>query len=123
MKQSYIHPPTITRVKGWPFFYRLYLHCVTWILRQLVSRLTGPNLGHDLEVEICTPDLGSGNVVCNVWMSKIATQSQQKYPLVLILEGGGFVLGHPKDGKLNNRRIVEQVRSKLILDVPGSKPT
>lgn len=123
MKQSYIHPPTITGVKGWPFFYRLYLHCVTWILRQLVSHLTGPNLGHDLKVEICTPGLGSGNVVCNVWMSKIATQSQQKHPLVLILEGGGFVLGHPKDGKLNNRRIVEQVRSKLILDIPGSKTT
>lgn len=110
-EQGRVSIPTVKDGEEWPFLFRIYLNCVTWTLRQLVSFLTGPNEGHDLEVKINTPGLGAGYVICNVWLPRPTDEIQPKHPMVLVLEGGGFVLGHPKDGRLNNRRIVDEVCS------------
>jgi hypothetical protein len=110
-EQGRVSIPTVKDGQEWPFLFRIYLSCVTWTLRKLIAYLTGPNEGHDLEVKISTPGLGAGYVICNVWLPRPVDEIQTKHPLVLVLEGGGFVLGHPKDGRLNNRRIVEQVCS------------
>lgn len=109
--QERVTIPTVTDGEEWPFLYRIYLNCVTWTLCKLVSFLTGPNEGHDREVKISTPSSGAGYVICNVCLPRHTDDSQSKYPLVLVIEGGGFVLGHPKDGRLNNHRIVDQVCS------------
>ncbi|CZR43811.1 uncharacterized protein FPRO_07272 [Fusarium proliferatum ET1] len=119
-EQSRVSIPTVTDGQEWPFPYRIYLNCVTWTLRKLVSFLTGPNEGHDREVKISTPGLGAGYVICNVWLPSPTDDVQFKYPLVLVLEGGGFVLGHPKDGRLNNRRIVEQTGA-IVMSVNYAK--
>ncbi|SCV41356.1 uncharacterized protein FFFS_06344 [Fusarium fujikuroi] len=119
-EQSRVSIPTVTDGQEWPFPYRIYLNCVTWTLRKLVSFLTGPNEGHNREVKISTPGLGAGYVICNVWLPKPTDDIQSKYPLVLVLEGGGFVLGHPKDGRLNNRQIVDQTGA-IVMSVDYAK--
>ncbi|PNP78656.1 hypothetical protein FNYG_08002 [Fusarium nygamai] len=113
-EQSRVRLPTVKDGDEWPFLFRIYLNCITWTLRKLVSFSTGPNEGHDLEVKVSTPGLGAGHVFCNVWLPQSTGETQAKHPLVLVLEGGGFVLGHPKDGRLNNRRIVDQTGAIVI---------
>ncbi|THV47597.1 hypothetical protein BGAL_0300g00030 [Botrytis galanthina] len=98
-EQSRVSIPTEKDGQEWPFLFRIYLNCVTWTMRKLVSFLTGPNEVHDLEVKVSTPGLGAGYVICNVWLPRPTDDIQPKHPLVLVLEGGGFVLGHPKDGR------------------------
>ncbi|KAH7255120.1 alpha/beta hydrolase fold-domain-containing protein [Fusarium redolens] len=119
-EQGRVSIPTVKDGQEWPFLFRIYLSCVTWTLRKLIAYLTGPNEGHDLEVKISTPGLGAGYVICNVWLPRPVDEIQTKHPLVLVLEGGGFVLGHPKDGRLNNRRIVEQTGA-IVMSVDYAK--
>ncbi|EXK38466.1 hypothetical protein FOXG_04759 [Fusarium oxysporum f. sp. lycopersici 4287] len=119
-EQGRVSIPTVKDGEEWSFLFRIYLNCVTWTLRQLVSFLTGPNEGHDLEVKINTPGLGAGYVICNVWLPRPTDEIQPKHPLVLVLEGGGFVLGHPKDGRLNNRRIVDETGA-IVMSIDYAK--
>ncbi|KAF5964357.1 hypothetical protein FBULB1_12830 [Fusarium bulbicola] len=113
-EQRRVSIPTVKDGDEWPFLFRIYLNCITWTLRKLVSFLTGPHEGHDREVKISTPGLGAGHVVCNVWLPRSTHETQTKHPLVLVLEGGGFVLGHPKDGRLSNRQIVDQTGATVM---------
>ncbi|KAG5746433.1 hypothetical protein H9Q70_010880 [Fusarium xylarioides] len=119
-EQDRVSIPTVNDGQEWPFLFRIYLNCLTWTLRKLVTVLTGPNEGHDLEVKISTPGLGAGDVICSVWLPRSTNEAQPKHPLVLVLEGGGFVLGHPKDGRLNNRRIVDQTGA-IVMSVDYAK--
>ncbi|KAF5544636.1 carboxylesterase [Fusarium mexicanum] len=119
-EQRRVSIPTVKDGDEWPSLFRIYLNCLTWILRKLVLLLTGPNEGHDLKVKIDTPGLGAGYVVCNIWLPRPTEETQAKHPLVLVLEGGVFVLGHPKDGRLNNRRIVDQTGA-IVMSVNYAK--
>ncbi|KAF5637638.1 polyketide synthase [Fusarium tjaetaba] len=112
--------PTVKDGAEWPFLYRIYLNCLAWTVHKLVSFLTGLNEGHDLQIKIDTPGLGAGHVICNVWLPRSTNGSEPKHPLVLVLEGGGFVFRHPKDGRLNNRRIVDQTRA-IVMSVDYAK--
>jgi acetyl esterase len=87
------------------------MYMVTWLLRIIVSYLSGPNEGHDQVISVPTPGLGAGQVRCNIWTPHAAEKSPSR-PLILMLEGGGFVLGHPKDGRRTSRLLAEKVRAR-----------
>lgn len=112
MDQTEIQPPTITDGSRYSFLYAMYLHMVAALLRHIVSYISGPHDGFDRDLVIHTPGLGSGNVrisVCLPPHRNDKTAVNNPKPLVLVLEGGGFVMGQPKDGKKNDRLIANEV--------------
>lgn len=108
MKQSQVHPPVVIYGRrGYFFPYALYLHLTGAVLRKLVSYSTGAHDGFDKDLLISTPGLGDGRVKISICVPE--KYGMERKPLVLVLEGGGFVLGQPKDGKVNDRRIAREV--------------
>jgi hypothetical protein len=83
--------------------------------------MSGTNDGFDLEVEVPTEGLGAGSVTCNVWLPDLLSRPSEGSPLILIMEGGGFILGHPKDGRKNNRRLAQEVRGCFLLGIAALK--
>ncbi|KAL2844026.1 alpha/beta-hydrolase [Aspergillus pseudodeflectus] len=113
MKQADIPVPQVSGQGGRPLYATIYMYLTTWLLRNIVWYLTGPNLGHDKEISVATPGLGSGQVTCNVWMPEFPRDARRP-PMILILEGGGFVLGHPKDGRINNRLLADKTGAVIV---------
>lgn len=109
MEQEGISPPRVTKSKGYGFFYDAYLSPLAFILRNAMSYMSGANERHNLVVDVLTKGLGSGSVICNIWLPKFYTPKAQGYAMVLVLEGGGFVIGQPKDGRANNRLLADEV--------------
>jgi len=89
----------------------LRLHVGAAILRNLVWLMTGNGQDYDEKFYVPTPGLGAGRVRCAACRpSKAATASKEEpLPLVLVLQGGGFVLGQPEDGQKHDRRISDEV--------------
>lgn len=109
MEQTAIAQPCASSGKGYSIWYQSFLHVAAAILRESVSRLTGPELPHQKKLTIDTPLVGGGSVAFSVWLPAGNLQPGELHPLVLVLEGGGFVLGQPKDGQQNSRRISDEV--------------
>lgn len=69
--------------------------------------------GSDFDKIICvdTPGLGSGQVRCAVCLPPVfgLPCENQLRPLLLVFEGGGFILGQPEDGQLHDRRLANEV--------------
>lgn len=112
MDQTAIRPPEVTSGPGYPFLYAVYLHATAAALRSVVSYINGRHDGFDRDLEIITPGLGPGKVKFSICLPpgyKETSRENNPVPLVLVLEGGGFVLGAPKDGKQNDRLMADKV--------------
>jgi hypothetical protein len=121
MDQTAIRVPEVTTGTRYSFLYAVYLHTTAAALRTLVSYVNGRHEGFDKDLEISTPGLGSGKVnvsVCFPSRYKEKANGASPLPLVLVLEGGGFVLGQPKDRRQNDRLIADEVWQSNPQDSP-----
>lgn len=115
MDPSEIPHPQVIGGKGYGWLYALYLHLGAAILRTVVWSMTGTGKDFDRVVMIQTPGLGQGKVRCalsfpvSVDIGDQPSEILSQYPLVLVLEGGGFVVGQPEDGEQNNRLFATKV--------------
>ncbi|EAU29273.1 predicted protein [Aspergillus terreus NIH2624] len=111
MSPSEIPQPLITSGRGYGWLYALYLHIGAGILRTVVWLMTSTGKDFDRVVTIQTPGLGPGKVRCALSFPASPDPSDQpsenlgRFPLVIVLEGGGFVLGQPEDGERNDRLV------------------
>lgn len=108
MDQSAILPPKVTSGHGYSWPYTLYLYAAAVILRNVVSYMTAGEK-FDREISIGTPGLGAGKVRCCVCVPAEDGSELAPKPLTIVLEGGGFVLGEPKDGWRNDRKLADEV--------------
>ncbi|KAF5855316.1 hypothetical protein ETB97_009450 [Aspergillus alliaceus] len=126
MGPSEIPQPLITSGRGYGWLYALYLHIGAGILRTIVWLMTSTGKNLDRVVMIQTPGLGPGKVRCALGFPASLDPSDQpsenlgRFPLVIVLEGGGFVLGQPEDGERNNRLVATKTRS-VVLSVDYAK--
>jgi hypothetical protein len=109
-----IQVPQVTDGVRYPHLYALYLHSTAALLRAAVSYFNGAHTGFDIDLVLKTPGLGNGTVSISVCLpppckDKSVIEMETSSPLVLVLEGGGFVLGQPKDGKKNDRLVANEV--------------
>jgi hypothetical protein len=100
--QDKIAPPTVTAVQGYGLGYSLYLHSTAWLLRKAVQQVSGNGATIDKFINVDTPGLGEGHVkvaICIPEGHKKEDSHSKPFPLLLVAEGGGFVLGQPTDGE------------------------
>lgn len=112
MYQASIRAPQVTTTgPKYSFPYVLYLHSSTWLLRKAVASLTGTGELFDKTLHVDTPGLGEGRVTISVCLPKTHSNEDlgSAKPLLLVAEGGGFVLGQPTDGEHIVRRLSDKV--------------
>lgn len=110
MDESEVQPPIVTCGRGYSLAYAIYLHTISGILRTVVSYVTGPFDGFHQDILIDTPGLGGGKVRIFICIpTNEATKVEATRPLILVFEGGGFVLGEPKDGGRHDQRLANEV--------------
>ncbi|KAK2733131.1 hypothetical protein FQN55_003745 [Onygenales sp. PD_40] len=119
MESSQIPEPQISHGEGYPWYHALYLHVGAGLLRNIVWSISGSGKEFDKYVTIETPGLGTGRVRCAICLPRSTENHQQvnanpKFPLTLVIEGGGFVLGQPEDGEQNDRLISDKTQSIVI---------
>ncbi|PGH14608.1 hypothetical protein AJ79_02943 [Helicocarpus griseus UAMH5409] len=118
MESSKIPEPRVSKGKGYPWYHAVYLHLGAGILRNIVWSISGSGTNFDKYVTIETPGLGTGRVRCAVCLPRSPGNQQPntkpKLPLVLVIEGGGFVLGHPENGEHNDRLVSDKTQSVVI---------
>lgn len=127
MSPSEIPQPLITSGRGYGWLYALYLHIGAGILRTVVWLMTSTGKDFDRVVTIQTPGLGPGKVRCALSFPASPDPSDQpsenlgRFPLVIVLEGGGFVLGQPEDGERNDRLVATKVSRSVSLSRAGRR--
>jgi acetyl esterase len=109
MQQRDITVPQVATGAGYSFLYSLYLHCGAWLLRKAVAFLTGDGSSFTKHLFVDTPGLGEGRVRCSICLPSNDERRPKLLPLILVMEGGGFVLGQPSDGERNDRYLSEKV--------------
>lgn len=110
MLQHTISVPEVTSGLGYGFLYSSYLHSVTWILRKAVHSMSGTGDLFDHVITVDTPGIGNGSVDVSICVPRIVTgRPNSAISLILIAEGGGFVLGEPTDGEHIARATSDQV--------------
>lgn len=114
MKQDDIQAPCVNTGSGYGYFYSAYLHTASFILRKLVHSLTGTGELFDYQLSVDTPGLGDGSVKVCICIPHNLLTSAGALPLLLVAEGGGFILGEPSDGELNDRQLCDKVRKRLV---------
>lgn len=95
--------------------YTCYIHTMSWVLRKGLATMTGNGALFDKQLTVPTPGLGEGHVRISVCLprSKDPANEQQRAPMpvILVAEGGGFVLGQPSDGEDIDRMLSDEVCS------------
>lgn len=109
MHQDSISSPKIANGPGYSTPYACYLHATAWILRRAVAYMTGTGELFDKFTTVTTPGLGEGRVNISVCIPRLAGTTQSVRPLVLVAEGGGFILGQPSDGEHIDRSLCDKV--------------
>lgn len=111
MVQETVPEPKVVDRSSRTILDALYVHVGASALRNFVWLMSGDGKDFDDFINIKTPGLGSGQVrvaICRPHSTQ-SSQVDEPRPLVLVLEGGGFVLGQPEDGQKHDRKIAEQV--------------
>ncbi|KAJ4212363.1 hypothetical protein NW759_011751 [Fusarium solani] len=114
MHQDSISSPKITNGPGHSTPYACYLHAMAWVLRRAVAYMTGSGELFDKLTTVTTPGLGEGRVNISVCIPRLAGTTQSLHPLVLVAEGGGFILGQPSDGEHIDRSLCDKVGAVII---------
>lgn len=112
MYQVSIRAPQVTTTgPKYSFPYAMYLHSSAWLLRKAVATFTGTGELFDKTLHVDTPGLGEGYVTISVCLPKTRSNEDpgSAKPLLLVAEGGGFVLGQPTDGEHIVRRLSDKV--------------
>lgn len=110
-KQASIQAPEVTAGPGYSFLYALYLHSSAWLLRKAVAFWVDTTNLFDKTLSLPTPGLGGGHVRISVCVPKGRGTDNVPKGLLLVAEGGGFVLGQPADGEHIDRRLSDSVSS------------
>ncbi|KAK5944701.1 hypothetical protein PMZ80_001901 [Knufia obscura] len=116
MAQDAIQEPKVKPGPNRAVLQALYLHVGASLLRNLVWLMSGDGKDFDDIVTIKTPGLGDGQVriaICRPHGAR-SMQKGERTPLVMVLEGGGFVLGQPEDGQKHDRKIAEETGAVVI---------
>lgn len=101
MAQHSVPEPTVTSGPGYGLLYATYLHSAAWVLRKGVATMTGTGESFDKVVTLDTRGLGEDCVRISVCLPKEIRErnTTAPVPLLVVAEGGGFVLGQPTDGE------------------------
>ncbi|KPI42875.1 Carboxylesterase NlhH [Cyphellophora attinorum] len=117
MNQTEVHRPKIADGIRYPWYYAIYLHTTAAVLRSIVSYISGRHEGFDMDLVVETPGLGAGTAKISVCLPPAADDRESgttPKPLLLVAEGGGFVLGQPKDGRHIDRMISDETGAIVI---------
>lgn len=109
MSQSSISPPKVINGPGYSMPYACYLHTTAWVSRKAVAYMTGTGELFDKFTTVSTPGLGEGRVSISVCIPRLVNATGSSCPLVLVAEGGGFILGQPSDGEHIDRSLCDKV--------------
>lgn len=109
MDQESVPSPEVTNGAGHSKPYAVYLHSTAWVLRKAVAWVSGTGKLFDKTVHIPTPGLGEGKVSVAVCIPQNQESPRNAYPLLLVAQGGGFVLGQPSDGEHIDRSLSDKV--------------
>lgn len=122
MKQRDVPAPEAD-VAGYPFMSAPYLHVMSWMMRTVMHWMSGTGVLFNKIVEVPTPGLGEGKVRCSVCVPEDSTsagarrpRSNSPKPLIIVAEGGGFIMGEPNDGERNCRNLADKVSSQSLLE-------
>lgn len=113
--------PTVVHGPQRPLLSALRLHAGAAVLRNLVWLATGDGSDFDDTLSVPTDGLGSGRVrcaICHPRGTHPASPPGRPRPLLLVLEGGGFVLGQPEDGQKHCRRLADEASGKTSASNP-----
>ena len=104
--------PSLDPTSNWiTTFDRLKIHVVAYVLRLYVWYISGDGVDFDRVTTIETPGLGSGQARCAICLPRSSVVASEAKPLILVFEGGGFILGQPEDGQQHDRRLSDEVGS------------
>ncbi|KAG4277677.1 hypothetical protein FPRO04_14055 [Fusarium proliferatum] len=120
MNQDSIRPPGINQGSGYSSLYTVYLHCMAWALRMAVASMTGTGKLYDRPISVPTPEIGEGKVNVSACIPKDLNASQISLPLLLVIQGGGFILGQPTDGEHIDRNLCDKV-GMIVVSVDYAK--
>lgn len=98
--QDGITLPKVSTVQGYGLGYSIYLYSTAWLLRKAVQQYRGSGATIDKFLSVDTPGLGEGHVkvgICIPKGHKKSNSASRPLPLLLVAEGGGFVLSQPTD--------------------------
>jgi hypothetical protein len=114
MKQSNVAAPRVLTdpSSNWiTTFDRLKIRAIAFVLRLYVWYTSGDGADFDRVTTIETPGLGSGQARCAICLPRSSVVASEAKPLILVFEGGGFILGQPEDGQQHDRRLSDEVGS------------
>ncbi|CAH0039574.1 unnamed protein product [Clonostachys solani] len=106
--------PEVMIGTGYGPLYALYLHASSWVLRQAVAAQTSSGALFDKVLTVETAGLGEGRVKISVCLPPKEGGNRGPKPLLLVAEGGGFVLGQPADGEHIDRSISDKAGLVVI---------
>lgn len=109
MEQANVHPPEITKGPGYPIYYSMYLQGAAYLLRKATAWYTGTGEAFTYHGVVDTPNLGQGLAKYSACLPTGYIHDKKSLPLVLVIEGGGFVLGQPSDGERHDRLLSDKV--------------
>jgi acetyl esterase len=110
MRQEEVPAPEIVAGVGYPLYYSVYLHCAAYLLRKATAWYTGTGKLFTKDGVVNTPGLGEGCVKYSACLPMGHVHNVRPLPLVLVIEGGGFILGQPSDGERHDRLLCDKVR-------------
>ena len=125
MQQENITAPVVQNGPRRPILTATRMHITAAFFRTFVRTMTGDGKDFDDVVYVPTPGLGTGKARCAICRPRGESNASvaQSYPLVLVFEGGGFILGQPEDGQKHDRRIADEVFSSDLSFFPVLGPS
>jgi acetyl esterase/lipase len=111
MHQESISTPAIQIGPGRSLLTATRMHVTASFFRTVVWTMTGDGKDFDDIVYVPTPGLGTGKARCAICRPQRGRtpDATKGRPLVMVFEGGGFILGQPEDGQAFCRRIADEV--------------
>ena len=118
MASQAVPKPQVTKGKGYGLLYSLYMHATAVSMRTMLKLVMGRSKkAFDKVIYIDSPGLGTGKArvgICFPQRQVVKGVESQPLPLLLVLEGGGFMIGQPEDGELHCRKLSDSVSTNVI---------